>query len=105
MCKFCEEENKNWNDVFEGVKHYNEFVPALEKDRTFYHNGTHIYITNNRAILDTTYFSYLINYCPMCRKEAGRMMEAINNLQAFKNDVIEFINKYNIKSIYIDIEE
>ena len=72
MCKFCEEENKNWNDVFEGVKHYNEFVPALEKDRTFYHNGTHIYITNNRAILDTTYFSYLINYCPMCRKEAGQ---------------------------------
>ena len=63
----------NTNDFYEGVKHYNEFVPALEKDRTFYHNGTHIYITNNRAVLDTTYFSYLIKYCPMCRKEAGRV--------------------------------
>ena len=68
-CPYCNELQKGWSDEFEGVVHYKEFSPQYEYDKRFYHKGTHIYITNDRAILDVESFQYLIRYCPYCGKE------------------------------------
>ena len=69
ICPYCNEMNDNWDDNFEGVKHYKEFEPQDESDPRFFHRGTHIYVTNNRAILDVENFRYLIRYCPFCGRK------------------------------------
>ena len=68
-CKYCSEEQENWTDKFEGVIHYRELKPDYEKDRKFYHRGTHIYKTNGKAILDVENYRYIIKYCPMCGRK------------------------------------
>jgi len=68
-CEYCNEEQDNWADKFEGVKHYKKFIADCEKDRKFYHRGTHIYKTNGIAILDVENYQYIIKYCPMCGRK------------------------------------
>lgn len=74
-CKYCEEINNDWTDSFEGVVHHLEFNPSNERDNRYYHRGTHIYETNNKAVLDVENYQYLINYCPMCGRKLGSLLE------------------------------
>ena len=70
-CPYCEEISDNWTDTFKGVKHHLEFEPQYERDRKFYHRGTHIYETNGKVVLDVENFQYLIKYCPYCGRKLG----------------------------------
>lgn len=71
LCPYCEEVTDCWNNSFEGVKHHLDFKPDDCKNSKFYHQGTHIYETNGKAILDVENYKYLIKYCPYCGRKLG----------------------------------
>lgn len=71
LCPYCEEINDNWSDSFEGIKHHLDFKPDNCKDSRFYHECTHIYETNGKAVLNVESYQYLIKYCPFCGRKLG----------------------------------
>lgn len=68
MCEYCEEIDENISD-FTGAKHYKELEQVREYNSTCYHRRSHIWQSNNLSFLQTEYFEYQINYCPICGRK------------------------------------
>lgn len=67
MCEFCEKGKEIRND--------NNIKSFISKA----HFGYSIIVQTNKLYLDVQNIGF-INYCPMCRKEAGRVIEVIKNI-------------------------
>ena len=109
MCMYCEEDATT-HKTYDGVLKFMELPTEQEFNRAIYYTNSYIFKTNNMYFLRTHYAITKIFYCPICRKEVGRVNEdeirkRIEILEIRKNGYLEVGNTNQVRKIENEIHK